>query len=228
MGGMDRITILVADAQPLFADVLASALACKPRLDVCDERPDTAARAIDLAGTAKPDVALIDYWFDAMAAPEVARAILERAPYTKLVILSWLHGPEHVEASLSAGAVGFLPKSVSVDHVGEAAYRAHAGERPVFEEQLTTLVRTIREREHQASVKMERFAALTARELEVVRRLAEGLSADEIAERLGITPWTVRTHIRNLLPKTGARTQLEVVAMAQGTGLAWRTSRPSQ
>lgn len=221
---MTVISVLVADAQALFADVVALALADKPSIAVCEERPSAASAAVQLAATTRPDVALVDYWLDARPAPAVAQAILEVSPETKLVHLSSVHGPEQVQASLGAGAVGFLPKSVRVNQVAEAVYRAYAGERPVFEEQLAALVRTIEERDRQAADKMERFASLTAKELEVVEQLARGRAPDEAADRLGISLWTVRTHVRNVLRKTGARTQVEMVAMAHGAGLAERTS----
>jgi DNA-binding NarL/FixJ family response regulator len=224
MGPVNVITVLIVDAQVLFADVVASALARKHPVTVLDERPCTATEAIE-AAAAEPEVALVDYWLDLMPAKQVTEAMLARSPSTKLIQLSWHHGSDDVDASLSAGAVGFLPKSVGIDHVAEAVYRADAGERPVFAEQLTALAKTIQARQQEAVKKVERFASLSARELEVVKQLAEGLSIDEVADRLGISPWTVRTHVRNLLPKTGARTQLEAVAMAHGAGLAWRVPR---
>jgi DNA-binding NarL/FixJ family response regulator len=87
---MVAITVLIADAQALFADVVGRALAHKPSIEVYEGRPSTATGTIDLATSTRPEVALVDYWLDVRPAEEVAQAILEVTPQTKLVHLSWV------------------------------------------------------------------------------------------------------------------------------------------
>lgn len=213
---MASISVLVADGQYLFADVLARALAYQPGFEVCDERPDCADDAVAVAGHRRPDVALVDYRLDAVPGAAVVEALLARAPATKVIALSWIHGPADVEAALDAGAAGFLPKTLRFGYVVEAVHRAAGGERPVFEDDLGALVRTLEERQRLVDEKMQRFATLTPRELAILEKLGSGLSVGGVAEQLDSREHTVRTHIRNMKAKTGARTQLELVTLAQG------------
>lgn len=213
------IHVLIADAQGLFSDALARCLADWEDFEVLADRPLTGVRALHTALEHKPDVALIDYWLAEMDGPVIARELLARLPDTKVIHLSWFHGPDQVEASLASGAVGFLPKSLSVPQVAEAIHRAVGGERPVFEERLSRMVDAITQRADYIDRQASRFNTLTARELGVLRELAGGYTVDQIGRRLGITYGTARTHVRRIVQKTQARSQLEVVAMAKEQGL---------
>lgn len=218
-GGMNATNVLIADAQSLFADALARALGAWEDLAVLDERPVTGLQAVKAAASLKPDVALVDYWLAEMDGPATAREILGLLPHTKVIHLSWFHGPDHVKASLSSGAVGFLPKSLLVPRVVEGIHRAVAGERPVFGDRLGRMVEAIESRAEEIDRDAQRFATLTPRELEVLRELAFGRTLQQIARKMGITHGTARTHQRRLLSKTQAASTLEVVARAKNQGL---------
>lgn len=213
------ITVLVTDAQRLFADALGSALGQCEGLRVLEHRPTDAVEAIAVVTREHPDVALIDYWLPDMEGPVSTASVLARRPDTKVLVLSWFHGPQQITAALEAGAVGFLPKSLTVAVVAEGVRRAVAGECPVFGEQLGRLAETITARNSSVDQWARRYATLTARELEVLRLLAAGLPADDIADRLEIAETTTRTHIHKILAKTEAHSQLEAVAMARDLGL---------
>lgn len=214
-----RIRVLIADAQQLFSDALAIALGGVDGLSVLDERPTTGREAITAARTSKPDVALIDFWLYEMDGQAVARTLSVQAPRTKVLHLSWFHGPDHIQKSLDSGAVGFLPKSVRFDLVVEAVRRAQAGDRPVFEEKLKGLVDTIVRRQNYLAEMQKRLASLTPRQLEVLRYVGAGLMVNEVAKRMDLSEGTIRTHIHNILERTGARSQLEAVALARDEGL---------
>jgi two-component system, NarL family, response regulator DesR len=213
-----RIRVLVANSQRLFAETLAVSLAGRPELSVIKRFPTTGVEAIAAARDAAPDVALLDYWLEGIEAPNVIRSILAKAPEVKIINLSWLSGPDHINAALAAGAVGFLPTGVTVARVVEAVRRAHAGEHPVFEEELDDLVMRIENRRRFVELVDHRLETLTPRELEVLTHMGGGLARDEIADRLGISLATVRTHIHRILEKTKARSQMEAVAMARDHG----------
>ncbi|MGI8425253.1 MAG: LuxR C-terminal-related transcriptional regulator [Actinomycetota bacterium] len=213
------IRVLVADSQPLLADSLALALqAYHWDFEVLDERPVTAVDVVEIVHREQPDVTLIDFWME-MDAPATTRMILSRDPDQKIIVLSWFHGPREVEHSLDAGAVGFLPKSLKVDQVAEGIRRAHAGERPIFPEQLAEIVRTIKGRDEGADLAWQKLVDLTPREILVLKMLSLGKGVADISKELFVSPSTVRKHIFNTLQKLDAHSQLEAIALARRYGL---------
>lgn len=216
---MTPIRVLVADSQVMFADALALALERHDDVAVVEQRPETGVAAVQATSDAPVDVVLLDYWIRDMAGPQAVELLLSHAPDVSVLVLSWFHGPNEIQQSLAAGAAGFLPKSLRVAKVHEAVTRVHAGEPLVFSEELFELSRTIEARGQRATDLAQRLEALTPRELEVLRLVGRGQSAEAVAEQLVISLRTVRTHIDRVLLKTGAHSQLEVVALARHHGL---------
>lgn len=214
-----RITVLVCDPQRLVAESLGGVLATRDGLRIYARVPESGIEAVSAAERLTPDVALVDHWLNDMEAPAIIRAIGARAPATKVIVLSWFHGPQHIRAALNAGAVGFLPKSESVLRVDEAIRRAWAGEAPVFRQELEKLIGTIEQRAAQATVMADRLARLTPRELEVLRLLGAGLDPEQIAHRLELSPGTVRNYLQSLRNKTSTNSQTRVVALARDHGV---------
>ncbi|MGH2703666.1 MAG: response regulator [Actinomycetota bacterium] len=213
-------TVLVADAQRLFSEALAIALSRYPDLDVVDNNhPTSGLAAVEAAIDLRPDVALLDYWMVGMEGPAAARAILRRLPTCKIMLLSWLHGPAQVQEALDAGVVGFLPKSLGVGQVVDAIRRARAGEVPVYLEELKELLRNIELRDSEVEDMARRLGSLTPREIQILTLLSFGRRIEDVASDLSIAPGTLRTHVHNILKKTGARSQLEALAMARHHGL---------
>lgn len=210
-----RVTVLVVDAQLLFADALAQCLARSGRFTVLDQRPVTGHEALQAVSERSPDVVLIDYWLADTDAAALTRELLGRLPETLVIHLSASRGPLQVEASLDSGAVGSLPKSLRVEQVVEALGCAVAGQHPILP------ASQIAQGERAAAIEEAAagFRMLTPRELGVLRELARGRAVDQIARELGITYGTARTHITRILSKTAAGSQLEVVARAREQGL---------
>ncbi len=215
---MSAITVLVADPQSLFADALGIALQRYPSLQVLDERPESGADLIRTVGRHHPEVVVTSYWLRDMEGPAVVRAVLARAPGTKVIQLSWVYSPPPVRRSLNAGAVGFLPKTITVEKLVEGILRAKAGESLIFADEVDTLLESDADGDSNLDVRA-RLAALTPRELDVLRLLATGLKVQDIARRLDITTGTVRTHVHRVLSKLGASSQLEAVAIARDQGV---------
>lgn len=213
--GAPTRTVLVADGQRMFAEAVAIALRSHPGLHVLSEHPTTGTAALEVAMRDEPDVLLLDYWLLGMNGPACTRAVHERCPDAKVLLLSWLHGPQHVQEALAAGAVGFLPKSLTFDQLVEAIRRACSGEPLVFAEQLARLVDDIERRARESEERAKRLATLSTRELEVLDLLGKGLSPKEIALNLDISVGTVKNHIHSILTKTGGRTQLEAILVAR-------------
>lgn len=213
------ISVLIADAQVLFADALAIALGRFDDLDPIDDLPSDAAGALEATGAFRPDVAVLDFWLEGIDAWALTRRVVARSPGTRILHLSWFHGANQIEESIASGAAGFLPKGLRVTDVAEAIRRADAGECPVFADRLDGLVNRIERKRRYVEARSEALAAITPRELELLHLISNGLPVEEIAARLGITRATVRTHIHNILDKAGARSQLEAVAIARDHGL---------
>lgn len=209
------ISVLVADAQRLLAESLRVSLSLEPDMDVIDEHPSSGLDAVEVLVRTKPDVALVDYWMTGMEGPALTRLALSRSPGLKIVLLGWFHGQNEIEAAKEAGATAFLSKELSdkdlargvrqVAH-GDAAARAKPRGRqpaPAAAE----------------GAAWQKLVSLTPREIEILSQLAICGRPQEAAKQLSITQNTMRLHIQHILAKTGARNQVEAVAMARKHGL---------
>lgn len=213
-----RIRVLVADGLALVAESIGAALRQFPDLEVLDSYPSTGPRAIEEAVAALPDVVLVDYWIPEMHGVALATLMATRAPNSKLLFLSWLHGVKDIQRTLDAGAVGFLPKTIRVAELVQAVRRAYAGERPVFQQELAALMSKLRDVETREKLLLNRISSLTPREADVLRLTSLGRSGAQIGKELGISPATARVHLHNILEKTQARTKEEAIAMARACG----------
>lgn len=210
---------MIADAQLLFAESLGVALVDRYGFTVLQDHPTKGTDVLALAVAERPDVALLDYWLPDMESSALIKQFLRRLPYANIITLSWFHGPPQIQAALDAGAVGFLPKGVHIQTVADAIQQAVAGDTPVFAEEIAEMLDRITVRTSIVEERSERFATLTPRELHVLQLLATGLSALEIHQYLEISEATARTHIRRILAKTGAHSQVELIALAREQGL---------
>lgn len=215
---MSKLFVLIADPQRMVAQALAVALRGYD-VEALDEHPDSGADTIRAVERHRPDVVLLEYWLQDMRAPAATRAILARAPATKVIALTWLPGAPHASETLKAGACGFLTKNQSLDHLADAIRRAHAGEWPIFREELEQLVGRISQRTEISETAAARFDALAPREMEVLRLIGHGWHAAEIAKHLQLAEATVRGYIRDILAKTGTQSQIEVMALARDYGI---------
>jgi len=188
-------------------------------MEILEELPSTGIQALGEAIRSKPDVALVDYWMPEMNGPSVASALLDESAPTKVILLSWVYGFQEINTALHSGAVGFLTKNVHVPKVAEAIRRAHAGEAPVFREDLEELAEKLKGRADKVGEMRRRMANLTPREMTVLGLLGKGRSGAEIARELKIAPHTVSLHIHNLVRKSEAETKEQAVGMARYCGM---------
>lgn len=210
---------MVADAQPLFAEALGAALAMDGRFAVLDRRPVSGQEAVDAAAALAPDAALVDYWIEGMDGHDAAAGIVAAHPGCRVLILSWVVAPVHVAKSLSAGASGFLPKSMLVSEVAAAMQRALAGEVPVNAAGLRAMMERLEGRSEATGSVARRFEALTAKELDVLLLLGLGKPLDQIARELRVARGTLKAHMHSILAKTGARSHVEALSLARFAGV---------
>lgn len=210
--------ILIVDSQRLLADALGRALAATGEFDICEDRPEWGAQALQILGSDHPDVLIVEYQLRDMFAPALIRSAISSDPDMKAIQLSWLYGRRQVEEALKAGAVGALPKSVDVDVVVSGIQQALDGVRPIFSEQIAQILDNIDQRGDYVRDKEKRLAELTPRQLEILRLLGAGLRVPEVAERLYLAESTVRRHIHNLLATLGVDTQVQALSLAREHG----------
>jgi DNA-binding NarL/FixJ family response regulator len=213
------LSILIADDQEMVRAGFRMILEAEPDLEVVAEAGD-GAEALAAARSAKPDVVVMDIRMpvlDGVTATRRLLAELDTPPY--VVIVTTFDDDENLYDALRAGASGFLLKNSPPEQLVHAVRAAGAGEGL-----LSTAVtrRVIAELARHAPAEGLRPAALdelTAREVEVLRLMARGLSNAEIADELVITPGTAKTHVSRILMKLGVRDRVGAVVFAYESGL---------
>lgn len=225
------VGVLIGDSQPLFAQALARALEHRAGMQVLEPYPSSGVAAAQAAVVHQPDVALLDFWLEGLTAPAVTASITAKAPATRVIVLGWFHGPEQVGQAFAAGAAAFVSKSLRIDELVEVIERVVAGELIVADGANGDGHGNGHEhRDHEfggraslaiaaADASDTNRDAFTPRELEVLRLLGAGLTVEDVADHLTVSYDTARTHLRRVLTKTGARSQLQAVAFARQQGL---------
>jgi DNA-binding NarL/FixJ family response regulator len=164
-------------------------------------------------------VILMDIRMPGMDGITATELILTELPETRIVILTTFETDEYVFAALAAGASGFLTKEIGPDRLREAVRVVAGGDALLSPSVTRRVVGQFAHRPVAAATGGDRLAVLTEREREVVRLVATGLSNDEIARELVISPLTAKTHITRAIAKLGVRDRVQLVIIAFEDGL---------
>ena len=210
------IRVVIADDQALVRGGFRAILAAHPDVDVVGEA-GTGGEAVDTVTATQPDVALIDVRMPEMDGIEATRRITASGP-CRVLMLTTFDLDEHVYDAFRAGATGFLLKTVSPEDLVAAVRAVAEGDALLA----PTITRRLIERFVTAPAPAEdrRLDALTDRERDVLRLVAQGLSNAEIAAALFVSHGTVKTHVGRILTKLGLRDRVQAVVVAYETGLA--------
>ncbi|MEU5216205.1 response regulator transcription factor [Streptomyces sp. NPDC020807] len=221
------IRVLLADDQALLRSAFKVLVDSEPDMRVVGEAAD-GEQALALARSERPDVVLMDIRMpgtDGLAATRAITADPELAD-VRIVMLTTFEVDEYVVQSLRAGASGFLGKGAEPEELLGAIRIAHAGEALLSPAATKGLIASFLAQGggldpagDAGRPYPERLAALTAREREVLVLVGGGLSNDEIAERLDVSPLTVKTHVNRTMAKLGARDRAQLVVTAYESGL---------
>ena len=208
------IRVVIADDHPLIREGLARALEDEADIRVIGEA-SSGAEALSLLGDLEPDVLLLDVRLPDVDGIDLLRDLRERCHDAKVVMLSCVDDERSVRAAIDGGASGYLTKDTTdrwrlVTSVRDVC----RGLCPISPGALTHLVDALHD--HNAD-------PLTAREREVWRLMAEGMTNAEIARTLFISERTVKFHVGNILRKSNARTRAEAVSLAFRCGLMDRS-----
>jgi DNA-binding NarL/FixJ family response regulator len=199
----DPITCVVADDHPAMLAAVAEILV-RSGFEVVGQARDGAA-ALALIEQHQPRIGLVDVRMPRLTGIEVASRAALSAPETAIVFYTAFGDRALLSEALDAGARGFVLKEAPLGDLVRAVERVAAGEAYVDPVLAGVLV---------ASQLTDRLPALTQREREVLRLLADGLANEEIGKRLHISPETVRTHVRKAMAKLEADTRTQAVATA--------------
>jgi len=210
------VSILLADDHAVVRHGLRALLEAEPEFRIVGEAAD-GLKVTDMVEQFKPDVLITDLMMPGLNGLEIARQVKQRAPHTRVVILSMHANEAYVLEALRNGAMGYVLKESTGQELVEAVHEVVAGRRflsaPLSDRAIQAYINTGKD------TLLDPYDALTSREREVLHLAAEGHSNSEIASRLSISPRTAETHRANLMRKLDLRSQTELVRYALRGGI---------
>ncbi|WP_306323823.1 MULTISPECIES: response regulator transcription factor [unclassified Streptomyces] len=216
---MATTRIVVADDQDVVRAGFGALLDSQPDFTVVGSASG-GAEAVHVCRETRPDLVLMDVRMPGTDGIEATRRISRELPDTRVVMLTTFDLDEYVYDALAAGASGFLLKDMLAERLFEAVRIVAAGEAllaPTVTRRLIAEFTRLRPRAVPEQARA--VGALTPREAEVLRLIAEGLSNQEIAARLVVGAETVKTHVSRVLAKLGVRDRAQAVVAAYESGL---------
>lgn len=216
---MDRpIRVLVVDDHAVFAEGLRLLLERDSRMRVVGVASNV-AQALALATELRPDVVLMDQCLGDERGVAAIGRIREIVPGTAVLVLTGASIDDAVAGAVQAGASGVLEKVVHPDELVRSIERARNGENLFSPAIVSEVMRARSEREHEEAERERLANALTPRERDVLRLLAEGRDSKGIAARLGVSVNTARDHVQSVIEKLEAHSRIEAVIRAERVGL---------
>jgi len=213
------IRVLLADDETLVRTGMRMILEAEPDVEVIAEASD-GLEAVELALRVRPDVLLMDIRMPKLDGLHATRRVLEATRgKTRVVILTTFEVDEYVYEALRAGASGFLLKTAPADQLVSSIRAAVAGEALLSPSVTRKLIEEFVRRSPSALDGGQVRSQLSARELEVLRLVARGLSNLEIAGALHLSEATVKTHVGHLLDKLELRDRVQAVVLAYESGV---------
>jgi DNA-binding NarL/FixJ family response regulator len=217
------VSVLLADDQQLVRAGFRSLLK-RDRAIVVAGEAGTGDEAVRTARALRPDVVLMDIRMPGLDGIAATREIMADPELRgcRVIILTTFETDEYVFAALAAGASGFLTKEIAPEGLRHAVRVVAAGEALLSPSVTRRVIGQFAHRPTPAPAGGARLSALTAREREVVGLVAAGLSNEDIALALVISPLTAKTHVTRAIAKLGVRDRVQLVILAYEEGLVGR------
>jgi NarL family two-component system response regulator LiaR len=200
------IRVLLVDDHSVVRSGLSAMLSAEDDLEQVGEAAD-GSEAVRMVERIKPDVILMDLLMPVMDGVAATKAIHDRFPETRIIILTSFKEREQVDGALKAGAMSYLLKTVSAAELVSAIRGAMAGQSKLSSEATQVLIQEMRN-------PSARDYDLTAREKEILKLMVDGLPNSEIANHLGVSASTAKFHVSNVLSKLGVASRTEAVSLA--------------
>jgi len=215
------LKLVVVDDHILFREGLVSLLARQPDMQVVGEA-GTVAEAVELVRRLKPEMILMDFNLPDGTGLDATRMILAELPQAKIVFLTIYDEDVRLFGAVRLGAKGYLLKNIPVAQLLAALHAVEKGEPALSPDMVARLMKELTHTpapEPAQAPGSDPLSVLTAREIEVLRELATGVSNRTIADRLFISENTVRNHVHNLLEKLSLGSRREAISLARQNGL---------
>jgi DNA-binding NarL/FixJ family response regulator len=204
--------VMIVDDHPVTRDGLRAALGTAEDVEIVGEA-SSGEEAVKVVNEVEPDVVFMDVRMPGMNGIEATRAIRQGNPDTRVILFTVDESRASIAEAIQAGVSGYLLKDVGVDELVSAARLALEGKAVIH----PTLTKAFIEEVRLVDRKPE--APLSRREIEILQRVAYGATTKEVADKLGISPHTVKTHLERIFEKLGANDRAQAVAIAIRQGL---------
>jgi DNA-binding NarL/FixJ family response regulator len=206
----EPLRVVIADDHPLYRKGLGRFLA-EAGIEVVGEAPNGTA-AIEVTQQTAPDVVVMDLQMPGIPGVEATRILRERSPATRVLVVTASELEEDLTTAILAGATGYIVKGSQVDEVVAGIRAAAAGECLISPRIASTLLGIVKQRQEAAVYPPS--VELSAREVEVLKLVADGKSNHEIGQALFISPSTVRNHISSILMKLQVDNRVQAAVRA--------------
>ena len=214
----DSIRLFIADDNRLLREGLVSMLVEQDDIVVIGKAP-SGNDALEQIKKLRPEIALIDIGMPDKDGIELTQALRQDAPNVKVIILGMIDLTEEIMQCIEAGAAGYVVKEASFEHLVKTIQSVHRGESFCSPQLTASLFSRIAELASEKIPTSQNDIKLTARELEVIHLIAEGLPNKAIAQRLFIETQTVKNHVHNILDKLQLQNRLQAVQYARDKNL---------
>jgi DNA-binding NarL/FixJ family response regulator len=212
------IRVLIADDQELMRTGLRMILEAQDDIEVIGEAADGAA-AVKAARTLDPDIVLMDVRMPGTDGIEATRRLAAAGLHARVLMLTTFDVDEYVYEAMKVGASGFMLKNAPPQRLVDAVRATAAGEAQLAPAIVQRMVDEFVRRPAPGASRPPAMEELTARELDVLKLIARGLSNAEVAAELFLGEATVRTHVSRVLTKLGLRDRTQAVVLAYESGL---------
>ncbi|MDQ6727293.1 MAG: response regulator transcription factor [Actinomycetota bacterium] len=212
------IRVAIADDQSLVRGGFHMILDAQPDIEVVAEASD-GAEAVEVSRRLHPDLILMDVRMPGLDGIAATRQLVAQGRATKVLILTTFDLDEYVYEGMRAGASGFLLKDVSPAQLIHAVRTVAAGDALLAPTIMRRMIEQFINRPLQTNERPPTMASLTDREIDVLVRIARGLTNAEIAAELYLSPATIKTHVARVLAKLAVRDRVQAVIAAYEAGL---------
>jgi DNA-binding NarL/FixJ family response regulator len=201
-----RIRVLCADDHQIVREGIVAIIGRQSDMEVTGIAAN-GLQAVEAFLQNPPDVTLMDLQLPVISGLEAIRRIRVADARAKIIVLTTYHGDEDVHQALAAGAATYLLKEAALDDLGGVVRAVHNGARPLSEDVLSILATR------------SNYGYLSAREVEVIELIAQGLRNKDVGKALGITEETIKVHVRHIMNKLNVQDRTEAVTMAIRRGI---------